>query len=89
VADNVRSHEPSRAALLGSFLVGAAVGAAGVSLQPLVVIALTAALMVGGDVVASRAPDAAVPRAVHFARATAAGLGVVAIAFVLLQVLDY
>ena len=83
------SQQPSRAVLVGSFLVGAAVGAAGVTVAPLVVLACTLALVVGGDLVASRSPDSIVPPAVHLARATAAGLGVVAVAFVLFQVLDY
>ena len=89
MADNVTSDHPSRVALIGSFLAGAGVGAAGMTVAPLVVIVLAAALVIGGDLLASRTPEPVIPKPVHFARATAAGLGVVAVGFVLLQVLDY
>ncbi len=90
MADNVTSNEPSPVALFGSFLLGAVTAAAGMTVAPLVVMALAVALVVGGDFMASREPEAAMPpRAVPFLRAGAAGLGLVAAAFVLLNVLSY
>ncbi len=89
MADNVTSNEPSPVALFGSFLLGAITGAAGMTVAPLVVMALAVALVVGGDFMASRESDGATPRAVPLLRATAAGLGLVAAAYVLLNVLDY
>ena len=89
MADNVTSNEPSPVALFGSFLLGAVTGAAGVTVAPLVVMAVAVALVVGGDLMASREPEGATPRAVPFLRAGAAGLGLVAAAFVLLNVLNY